>query len=289
MLLGLQRTAGNRATIQRMLACPPRLAPGERTPSGWQAYHGDTSWFHCGFRGILEDRLPVEGDPQNECFYDHSGTLVDASHPYAGCRGTPNDYDSARDPGRHATIDRGGIVRAGGPAFLESRVYSVVTPMVNAIAAAIRVVDTVGQVGRGLVESVGTGVLAARASVDVGNWVFEGLPARSVRHLNVMGAFIGSETLNGSLDSLLRSLTRRLDGFPIDGLLTELAQDVNQALAARGAAAPRVTPADLGLLSFVQLAEWLRDRGLIRYRRPPQEIAEEQWRAMPPAPAGPAR
>ena len=107
--------------IQRMDACPPTLQGP--TPSGWQSYHGDPSVFHCGFRGILEDRRPTSDDPQNECFYDHSGVLVDESHPFSGCRGTPNQYDSDEHPILHALIDSGGIVRAGVPAFVESRVH----------------------------------------------------------------------------------------------------------------------------------------------------------------------
>jgi hypothetical protein len=112
---------GNTSFIQRMLACPSRLSG--QTPAGWQSYHGDSSVFHCGFRGILEDRIPTRDDPQNECFYDHSGVLVDQNHPFSGCRGTPNQYDSSINPLLHTFIDSGGITRAGLPAFSESRVY----------------------------------------------------------------------------------------------------------------------------------------------------------------------
>src|SRR5439155_14977891 len=75
-------------SIQCMPACPETLSATDSVPAGWKPYHGDSSWFHCGFRGILEDRIPTPSDPQNECFYDNSGKLVDASHPFAGCRGT---------------------------------------------------------------------------------------------------------------------------------------------------------------------------------------------------------
>ncbi len=118
----IQQGAHN-LVLQRMVPCPG--AYSSPPPSGWKPYHGDSSVFHCGFRGILEDRIPTPDDPQNECFYDFSGRLVDESHPFSGCRGTPNQYDSARDPIRHGLIDSGGILRSGGGAFVESRVHDV--------------------------------------------------------------------------------------------------------------------------------------------------------------------
>ncbi len=115
----VQQTNGlSRSVIQRMAPCPPsRPSP---IPSGWKPYHGNSCVFHCCYEGILEDRRPTPDDPQNECFYDRTGRLVDQSHPYAGCGGTPNQYDSATDPIRHALIDRGGIVRSGAGAFATS-------------------------------------------------------------------------------------------------------------------------------------------------------------------------
>jgi hypothetical protein len=108
-------------TLLRMAACPSRLADSDPTPPGWKPYFGDSSVFHCGYRGILEDRTPTRDDPMNECFYDDSGTLVDANHPHAACGGTPDQYDAREHPILHALIDSGGIVRAGLPAFAESR------------------------------------------------------------------------------------------------------------------------------------------------------------------------
>jgi hypothetical protein len=131
-VLALQRSAGNAATgrmLQRMAACPSHVGDADPVPPGWKPYFGDTSVFHCGFRTILEDRAPAAGDPMNECVYDHSGTLVDDSHPYAGCKGTPDQYDSKKDPIKHATIDSGGIVRAGAPAFADSVKHAVVEPV----------------------------------------------------------------------------------------------------------------------------------------------------------------
>ena len=113
---------GNPTVIQRMAPCPGSLSGAP--PAGWQPYHGDSSVFHCGYRGILEDRSPTPGDPQNECFYDGSGRLVDETHPFSGCRGTPNQYDSAEHPLLHALIDSGGIVRAGLPALVETGMHA---------------------------------------------------------------------------------------------------------------------------------------------------------------------
>jgi hypothetical protein len=268
------------ATIQRMLACPPALAATDPVPSGWKEYQGDSSVFHCGFRGILEDRAPTADDIQNECFYDHSSVLVTESHLYAGCRGTPNRYDSRFLLGApHATLDPGGIVRAGAPAFITSRVYDVS----RMISSAIQVVSTAGRITGSIFNALGdaiaSGVLTAIATVDPGNWSFQGLPARSVRHLNVMGALLGSTSLSQNAETVLRNLTRRLDSFPIAGLLDDLAQDINQALQIRGLA-QRVTSAVLGELSLLKLVAWLNENGIVQYVRPPEDIAAEQLAAQ---------
>jgi hypothetical protein len=107
--------------IQRMQSCPAALGKDDPVPAGWKAYHGNSCWFHCCYRGILEDRRPSPEDPQNECFYDDNGSLVDEGHEYAGCRGTPNEYDSATDWWSHTFKDRGGIWAKGWGAFWSSR------------------------------------------------------------------------------------------------------------------------------------------------------------------------
>jgi hypothetical protein len=120
-VLALQRSAGNAATtalIQRMAPCPSRLLSTDPVPTGWKPYYGNSAVFHCGYRGILEDRRPTRADPQNECFYDEYGTLVGPYHRYAGCGGTPNQYDSETETLGHATIDSGGVVRSGPGALL---------------------------------------------------------------------------------------------------------------------------------------------------------------------------
>ena len=110
---------GNNTSIQRMLACPPQY----QISKDWKPYRGDTNVFHCGFRGILERRIPTPENPQNECFYDNDGTLVDNLHEFSGCQGTPNQYDSERNPVDHTLFDSGGILARGLSAYSESRRY----------------------------------------------------------------------------------------------------------------------------------------------------------------------
>jgi hypothetical protein len=112
---------GVQLSVQRSLPCPPALQESDPTPSGFKAYHGNSCWFHCCYRGILEDRRPQPDDPQNECFYDDTGALVDSAHENPGCRGTPNQYDSASDWWKHTFEDEGGIWSKGWGAFWSSR------------------------------------------------------------------------------------------------------------------------------------------------------------------------
>ncbi|MGL4666957.1 MAG: RHS repeat domain-containing protein, partial [Saezia sp.] len=111
-------------------ACPNK--PPEND-SNWKPYKGkifmgvDTGrWaFHCGYRGWLENRDPTAEDPQGECFYDTCGRLVDMNHPYAGCRGTPNQYSGDTHPSEHTWDDSGGIWHSGWTAFWESRKHDL--------------------------------------------------------------------------------------------------------------------------------------------------------------------
>ena len=111
--------------VQRMAPCRPTLDASDPVPSGWKAYNGNTCWFHCCYRGILENRRPSPEDPQNECFYDDNGALVDEHHENSGCRGTPNQFDSASDWWRHTFEDEGGIWSRGWGAFWSSRWYDL--------------------------------------------------------------------------------------------------------------------------------------------------------------------
>lgn len=124
-----EREAGQPAgerLLQRAASCPTRLAPKDPIPKGWKPYFGPSWVFHCGYRGILEQRKPSPGDPMNECFYDETGRLVDENHPHAECGGSPDEYDASGDwkeKLKHAVIDKGGIVRSGFWPFVESMKY----------------------------------------------------------------------------------------------------------------------------------------------------------------------
>ena len=96
--------------------CP--CSPPPASNDDWKPYEGDPDWFHCNYNGVVENRDPDPNDPQAECFYDENDVLVGDNHPYAGCKGTPNQYD---DWVRHFFIDSGGVLGAGGPAYSDSR------------------------------------------------------------------------------------------------------------------------------------------------------------------------
>ena len=102
-----------------MLACPSK--PPVNDPN-WKPYWGNPNVFHCGFDGYLENKHPQLDSPMNECFYDHSGNLVDYSHPYSGCGGSP-DYFGEDNKWAHTFDDPGGICGKGISAGFESLNY----------------------------------------------------------------------------------------------------------------------------------------------------------------------
>lgn len=266
------------ATLRRTLACPPRLAPDAPVPTGWKPYYGNSAVFHCGFRGILEDRTPSQDNPQQECFYDHSGALVDENHRYAGCRGTPNYNDSSSDWIGHTFSDPGGIWQAGNPAFWESRRYDIDQAISAGIRATFGVLQTAADIGSALVnalgEAIALSIMTGAAIVHPPNWTFHGMPARARRHLNVMGALLSSVDMAGDVTTLMRNLTRRLDSFGVPDLLREIAEDVNAALQAAGSP-HRLTAADVGAHSMLHFVQALEQQGLLSFRRPPAEHARE--------------
>jgi hypothetical protein len=279
-----QQSAGN-GQIQRMAACPAQLNDEDPVPSGWRLYPGPTSVFHCGFRTILERRAPTMADPMNECVYDHSGVLVTDSHPYAGCKGTPDQFDSNAgilDKALHGTIDSGGVIRQGAPAFITSRVYNLSTAISNGIQAVADVTQaasgTISGIANAMGNSIASGILTARAICDPINWTYGGMPDRTRRHLNVIGGIISSIGWSGNIDTLLQNLTRQLSSFPISDLLTEMAADINSVLTARGETP--ISATDIGHLSLYQFVEWLKQKGLISYNRPPEDIAAEDLQRL---------
>jgi len=273
----VQQGAIQSKIIQRMAACPPHLNDNDPIPSGWRVYPGPTSVFHCGFRTILENRAPTPDDPMNECVYDHTGVLVDENHQFAGCRGTPDQYDSRTDPVRHATIDSGGIVAQGLPAFITSRVYEINT----AIATAISTVTAIGNAVRNAIGSVLVqSILTGQAICSPSNWTYHAtMPGRSRAHLNVIGSILSSISFSGNLNNLLTNLSKPLGDFPIAQLPTEIATDVNVVL--RNLQSSETISADIvRRLSLLQLVDWLKEHGVISYNRPPDEIASEQMQQL---------
>ena len=131
-LYGFTQAPGNQAALSKAMAereialrrlrtatCP---ATAPKSDPDWVSYNtvGDPNVFHCGFDGYLANVPALPDNLMNECFYDESGSLVDESHEYANCAGTPDQYNGKTDPIKHIFIDSGGIVRKGFPAGLES-------------------------------------------------------------------------------------------------------------------------------------------------------------------------
>lgn len=105
-----------REPVRMPAMCPVRKPTSD---ARWKRYDGDPRWFHCGYEGFLENRRPSRSQPIAECFYDEMGRLVDDRHPYAGCRGTPDQY--AADAWEHVWPDEGGVIKEGWNAFWESQ------------------------------------------------------------------------------------------------------------------------------------------------------------------------
>jgi hypothetical protein len=284
-----QKSAANGQIQRAMAPCPAHLEDADPVPAGWRLYPGPTSVFHCGFRTILENRAPTPAEPMNECVYDHSGVLVTDSHPFAGCKGTPDQYDASAGIGSaiaHSTIDSGGIVRQGLPAFITSRIYGISSSIsrgIEAVASGLQATaDVVGGIFGAIANSMGSlvaqGILSARAICDPVNWTYTDVPDRSRRHLNMIGMIISSISLSGGIDILFQNLTKPLGLFPIAGLITEMAADISSVLTARGEAP--ISAVDIGHLSLYQFVEWLVLKRMISYNRPPEDIAAEDLRRL---------
>lgn len=107
-------------------SCPTNINDPElQNIDTWQSY--ENSWgsnlFHCGYEGYLENVTPTPERPQQECFFDDKGDLVDEKHEDADCRGTANQYDGhggSLDALQHTFIDEGGIWEKGGDGFANS-------------------------------------------------------------------------------------------------------------------------------------------------------------------------
>jgi RHS repeat-associated protein len=107
---------------ERTKICPSKPP---RNNSDWRLYPSESGreTFHCGYEGYLARVPPTPENPMNECFYDENDNLVDDNHPYAGCQGTPDQYDghgSLLDKIMHTGPDSGGIWNKGWEAYKES-------------------------------------------------------------------------------------------------------------------------------------------------------------------------
>jgi len=92
-----------------MLDCPTEIDGEGSDKFGDYGKPVGSALFHCGYDGIKENRAPTGRDdiPQQECFYDEDGNLVDENHEYAMCGGTPNQYDADANPIAHTFPDSG--------------------------------------------------------------------------------------------------------------------------------------------------------------------------------------
>lgn len=108
-------------------SCPSTIdSPELQDKDIWSSYDNPFGKyaFHGGMEGYLENKDPSPESPQQECFYDDSGNLIDENHQYAGMRGTANEYDGHKGDSselwNHLYNDSGGIWQNGGEAFSTS-------------------------------------------------------------------------------------------------------------------------------------------------------------------------
>ena len=108
-------------------SCPSTIdSPELQDKDIWSSYDNTFGKyaFHGGMEGYLENKDPSPESPQQECFYDDSGNLIDENHQYAGMRGTANEYDGHKGDSselwNHFYNDSGGIWQNGGEAFSTS-------------------------------------------------------------------------------------------------------------------------------------------------------------------------
>ena len=79
---------------------------------------------------------------------------------------------------------------------------------------------------------------------------------------------------------------RTLASYNIAPLLSELAQDINSALASRGGfvAAITFTPEFIGSLTPIHFIQILKDYGLISFIESPEKLADKQLSGAPTNP-----
>jgi hypothetical protein len=135
-------------------------------------------------------------------------------------------------------------------------------------------------IGNGISRGISQIFLTVQANMEPSNWHYNNLPARSQRHLNVIGVLSGL-TINP--DDFIRFITRPINSFSIDvSILTELSADINSVLQSRGGVFQGIqfTPDFIGRMGALSLIQILNGYGVITYVRNPEEIANERLQQL---------
>jgi hypothetical protein len=170
-----------------------------------------------------------------------------------------------------------GVWLAGCAAYCGGTAYA--NAILSFSQAAIGAVASFTEIAQGLGNAIARGIthpiVVARVMMDATNWNLSALPARSRQH---MGAISLAFRLAFTPDSFITSVSRPLSSFNIGGILSELAADINGALAARGGflAAIQFTPEFLGGLTPLSLVHILHDYGLLQFVQDPDALATAQ-------------
>jgi hypothetical protein len=145
------------------------------------------------------------------------------------------------------------------------------------VAQTLSSLQTVIQgIGNSITQGISQIFLTVQATMEPSNWHYNNLPARSQRHLNVIGVLSG---LNMNPDDFSRFITRPINSFNIDvSILTELSTDINSVLQSRGGVFQGIqfTPDFIGRMGALSLIQILNGYGIITYVRNPEEIANER-------------
>jgi hypothetical protein len=149
----------------------------------------------------------------------------------------------------------------------------------SAMAAIADFTTVAGQLGRGIsTQLIARPVLLAQATTNPSNWdTTAGLVTL------LLGHSLWSQLLPDDPNLFLANIARPMSTFNISSdVIVEIATAMSRAVDARGGFQVTFTPDFiLGLtqLTFVQL---LRDRRLLRFRRDPEQIADETLRKTQP-------
>jgi hypothetical protein len=171
---------------------------------------------------------------------------------------------------------------AGCGAYCGSMAYArtimeATDALARGVVAGVRTVEAVGGAIHGFAELVFLRpVYVARATLDPLNWDLGAMPARDAEQLTVLGLYLWREMQPDDPDRLMENLNRRLGSFPIPPeMIRDIARAIEGAMNARGSLQRSVPPELLWKLSVIGFVHFLRDWGVLRFRRDPQEVADE--------------